>query len=184
MSYEQQVSERHKFEDNLKKAVSILQAMTAREIEIAIARLADMRASENDDSKKDEISLKRHVALKFLKLIESGNLVILKKLRQKLIKEVDMQRRQTEFAIKHRKQEHYQKVCNEWAKNVNVLRSFFYIGAPKFDTVIKDLSLPTPSILSWGWDESQALTWKYCSINWPHRCSLESINDLRLEKYV
>lgn len=180
MSYEDQVKERHKFEDRLKLAVAILQGMTERELEVAIGRLADMRIAATKDEEIEKISLKGHVEVKYLRLAQAGNVTMSKKKRKAVLDDVKERRYRAAASVADRREQYHKKVRAEWEKGVGFIRRFFAIGAPKYAEVTKKLSIATPSVLAWEWTESDALVWKYCDLAWPHRVPLDEITEQRL----
>lgn len=69
MSYEQAIRERHAFEDRLRNFLTLASVMTARELEIALSRLADMLVHMGDIP---QVRLRGEVLRHYMELRANG----------------------------------------------------------------------------------------------------------------
>ena len=72
MTIEETIRERHAFEDRVKTLLELVSIMTNREIEIALARLVDMLAAENNESKRSNIAAKGELLKSYYDLRRQG----------------------------------------------------------------------------------------------------------------
>ena len=116
MTIEGWVRHKHDFEDSVRSFLLLASAMEDREIEIAIARIADRAANARDDSKHRHLEIKARILASYLQCRREGFF------RRKNLLRASHRRKVKPFFEKLGIEEHFHAVRREKVERERILR--------------------------------------------------------------